>query len=156
MNEDTKESTAVETTGASDLTRRSFLDFVFSGSILLTAAAVFGAAIRFLLPHETAAVNRRRAFVADLDQIPVGSSVRRVLAGQAVLVIRTNSGFAGLSLNCTHKGCNVEWDEDKRVVVCPCHAGFFDLQGNVLGGPPPRPLKKFTVKIISNKVYIED
>ena len=41
------------------------------------------------------------------------------------------------------------------MVVCPCHDGFFDLRGNVLGGPPPRPLKSFDVKVIGDRVYIE-
>jgi cytochrome b6-f complex iron-sulfur subunit len=137
------------------MTRRSFLDVIFSGSILLTLVTFIGAALKFLLPPESSALGGKRVLVGELDQIPVGGSVRRVLAGQGVLIVRTRTGFAGLSLNCTHKGCNVEWDEEKKVVLCPCHGGVFDLQGNVLSGPPPRPLKRYRIKILDNKVYVE-
>lgn len=135
--------------------RRTFLDLVFSSSILLTVLAIVGVVWRFLWPRSLV-FGGRKVFVGSLDQIPIGGSVRKVINGQGVLVVRTKTYFAGLSLNCTHTGCNVKWDAEREVIVCPCHGGFFDLYGNVLGGPPPRPLKQFIVSVLENKVFIED
>lgn len=142
-------------TGGDQLTRRTFLDLFFAGGILITVAAVVWAVVRFLLPHESPFTKGGKVPVGELDQIPVGGSVRRAVGGRGVLVVRTRTGFAGLSLNCTHKGCNVEWDPDRKVVVCPCHGGTYDLQGNVLDGPPPRPLKRYKISVLGEKVYIE-
>ncbi|MCS7010107.1 MAG: Rieske (2Fe-2S) protein [Anaerolineales bacterium] len=44
---------------------------------------------------------------------------------------------------CTHLHCRVNWVEEKRAFVCPCHDAAFDIDGNVLGGPPPRPLDRY-------------
>ena len=44
---------------------------------------------------------------------------------------------------CTHLGCTVNWKEDERVFLCPCHDASFDAEGAVIDGPPPRPLDRF-------------
>jgi menaquinol-cytochrome c reductase iron-sulfur subunit len=49
---------------------------------------------------------------------------------------------------CTHLGCNYFLDKEKKVFRCPCHTGYFDIKtGQVLGGPPPRPLDALQVKV---------
>ena len=53
------------------------------------------------------------------------------------------------SATCTHLGCQVRWDADTTRFRCPCHGGVFDAQGNVVEGPPPRPLDPVEVRIES-------
>ncbi len=48
-----------------------------------------------------------------------------------------------LSSRCTHLACQVNWREGVQVYICPCHDAKFSLEGEVLGGPPPRPLDRF-------------
>lgn len=55
---------------------------------------------------------------------------------------------------CTHLGCNYSLDEEKQVFRCPCHTGFFAIKtGEVLGGPPPRPLDTLEVKVENGILY---
>ncbi|HSK86899.1 MAG TPA: ubiquinol-cytochrome c reductase iron-sulfur subunit [Anaerolineales bacterium] len=49
-----------------------------------------------------------------------------------------------LNSRCTHLACTVNWSETDQVYLCPCHDASFGQQGEVLGGPPPRPLDRFT------------
>jgi len=49
-----------------------------------------------------------------------------------------------LNSMCTHLACTVNWSETDQVFLCPCHDASFGQQGEVLGGPPPRPLDRFT------------
>lgn len=49
-----------------------------------------------------------------------------------------------LNSTCTHLACTVNWSETDQVFLCPCHDASFGQQGEVLGGPPPRPLDRFT------------
>lgn len=49
-----------------------------------------------------------------------------------------------LNSRCTHLACTVNWKEDAQAFICPCHDGKFSKDGQVLGGPPPRPLDRFT------------
>jgi len=65
--------------------------------------------------------------------------------GQNVLV---------LSDVCTHLSCRVTWQGDRNEYVCPCHDGFFDIVGEVISGPPPRPLNQFQSKIENGQIMI--
>ena len=49
-----------------------------------------------------------------------------------------------LNSRCTHLGCTVNWKEEAQAFLCPCHDAKFSKQGVVLGGPPPRPLDRYT------------
>jgi menaquinol-cytochrome c reductase iron-sulfur subunit len=49
-----------------------------------------------------------------------------------------------LNSKCTHLACTVNWSENDQVFLCPCHDAKFSPQGDVLDGPPPRPLDRFT------------
>jgi menaquinol-cytochrome c reductase iron-sulfur subunit len=49
-----------------------------------------------------------------------------------------------LSSRCTHLSCRVNWNQDAKVYICPCHDAKFSEEGAVLAGPPPRPLDRFT------------
>ena len=48
-----------------------------------------------------------------------------------------------LNSRCTHLGCTVNWSETDKVYLCPCHDAKFSEQGQVLDGPPPRPLDRY-------------
>ena len=52
-----------------------------------------------------------------------------------------------LSGTCTHLGCQVRWDAGSTTFRCPCHGGVFDVQGNVVAGPPPRPLDRVEARV---------
>ena len=45
-----------------------------------------------------------------------------------------------LSNVCTHLSCRVNWVEETQSFDCPCHDAKFDINGDVLYGPPPKPL----------------
>ena len=48
-----------------------------------------------------------------------------------------------LNSRCTHLGCTVNWSDPDKVYLCPCHDAKVGQQGEVLGGPPPRPLERY-------------
>jgi len=67
-----------------------------------------------------------------------------------------NGNFVVFSRVCTHLGCLVRWDEKKQQFLCPCHGGVFDPAGNVVAGPPPRPLEKLPVKVEDGVLYVKE
>jgi cytochrome b6-f complex iron-sulfur subunit len=90
-----------------------------------------------------------------LKEIPVGMTKDLVIRGVPSIIIHTrDKGFIALSRVCTHLGCLVNFHKERQILICPCHAGIYDLEGNVISGPPPRPLDKFTVQVKGNDIVI--
>ncbi|MBI5839795.1 MAG: ubiquinol-cytochrome c reductase iron-sulfur subunit [Chloroflexi bacterium] len=56
---------------------------------------------------------------------------------------------------CTHLACRVTWHSDQQHYISPCHDGHFDIMGNNVSGPPPRPLDEFVTKIEDGNLYIQ-
>ncbi|MCS7261638.1 MAG: Rieske 2Fe-2S domain-containing protein [Anaerolineae bacterium] len=76
----------------------------------------------------------------------------------AYAILEDSGDVVVLADLCTHLSCRVHWLPERNVFVCPCHDGIFDRQGNVLSGPPPRPLERFETKIEDGQlfIYVED
>jgi menaquinol-cytochrome c reductase iron-sulfur subunit len=69
-------------------------------------------------------------------------------ARTAVWLRRTGArDFTAFGLNCTHLGCPVNWRPGAELFLCPCHGGVYYADGSVAGGPPPRPLVRYGVRI---------
>jgi cytochrome b6-f complex iron-sulfur subunit len=49
----------------------------------------------------------------------------------------------------------VPWDEAQGRFACPCHASVFDITGQVLNPPAPRPLDLFVVSIQDGQVIVD-
>lgn len=74
--------------------------------------------------------------------------------GDATVVISYGGEVRAFSAVCTHLGCIVSWKKDEGIFFCPCHAGKFDPNGNVIAGPPPKPLLKYRVKVEGSKINL--
>jgi menaquinol-cytochrome c reductase iron-sulfur subunit len=65
------------------------------------------------------------------------------------------TSFRAFSGVCTHLGCSIGFDSEKKRFHCPCHHGLFDAQsGAVIGGPPPRGMDALPVKVENGEVHI--
>ena len=58
------------------------------------------------------------------------------------------------SPTCSHLGCSVRWDDERKQFLCPCHGGVYDINGKVIEGPPPRPLTRYRIKFEKEKLYV--
>jgi Rieske Fe-S protein len=73
----------------------------------------------------------------------------------SVYVLTENGrDYVALSNICSHLGCRVRWIEDQEQFFCPCHNGIFAKDGEVLEGPPPRPLDQFDVRVEDDQIQV--
>lgn len=80
----------------------------------------------------------------------------RTSVSYGVYVVRKDGNTVQVFSNvCTHLGCRVTWHPDIQHYVSPCHDGHFNLTGQVISGPPPRPLDEFTTKIENGNLFIK-
>ena len=71
-----------------------------------------------------------------------------------VFILRKEDGSVRvLSNRCTHLSCRVTWKEQQHDFLCPCHDGHFDIDGQVVAGPPPAPLQEFETKIEDGSLF---
>jgi len=85
-------------------------------------------------------------FAGSVDGSPV--------AGSAWLVKRTSGDTLAFDPRCPHAQCAYEATDDARF-ACLCHEAFFDLEGAVLSGPPPRPLDRFAVRDVDGRLELD-
>jgi cytochrome b6-f complex iron-sulfur subunit len=89
-----------------------------------------------------------------VDRFAPGS-VTAFPAGKFYLVRLDDGGFLALDRTCTHLGCTVPWRAEEGRFACPCHASTFDITGDVLGPPAPRPLDRYLVRIENDVVKVD-
>jgi Rieske Fe-S protein len=82
-----------------------------------------------------------------------GTVAGTTLAGSAWLVLREADELVAFDPSCPHADCAYELTDDKRF-SCLCHEAFFDLDGNVLSGPPRRPLDEYRVRVVDGRVEL--
>ena len=130
-----------------------------------TITAAIGAGLAallgtFALRPASAASRQRWIRAGATGDLKPGVPVPRVLsfsrvdgwyrerARQTVFVVWDGSaGVRAISATCTHLGCQVHWETEKKHFLCPCHGGVYDPSGRVVAGPPPRPLDTLEARI---------
>lgn len=131
------------------------------------------AAYLMLKPKSSGAENLVE--VADLADLPVGTPQevvyyrtridgwKRSREKATAWVVKTAEEKAiAFSPQCPHLGCIYHWEADRKDAqgqqaqsfVCPCHASSFSAQGEVLGGPAPRPLDRYVTRIEGGKLLV--
>jgi cytochrome b6-f complex iron-sulfur subunit len=106
---------------------------------------------------------RRRRATDDASTVIVAGPVDRFEPGSVTafpkgrfyLARLADGGFLALHRECTHLGCTVPWVATEDRFVCPCHASSFDITGDVLSPPAPRPLDIFPVRIENDIVKVD-
>ncbi len=64
--------------------------------------------------------------------------------------------YIALTTRCAHLGCPVRFVQASQRFICPCHGGVYDSLGQVIGGPPPRPLDRFYTMVQNGHVLVGD
>lgn len=138
------------------VTRRSLLDRVIMVGGGAWLVGISAPAAVYLWPATASGPSQDQIKVGSLSGWPVGEAKMTHNRGEPIVVIReTEEKIKAFSAICTHLGCVVKWDRGPGVLACPCHAGFFDANGQVISGPPPRPLKEYSVLVVDEQVIVK-
>ncbi len=137
------------------MNRRRFVNLFLGGSILGTAASLLYPVIRYLIPPRQAEAAAKKLAAARVGEIaPNSAKLFRFGSSPAILINTAEGELRAFSAVCTHLTCTVNYEADTGTLFCPCHNGRFDLAGNVVSGPPPRPLESFEVEVSGSDIYV--
>jgi nitrite reductase/ring-hydroxylating ferredoxin subunit len=130
------------------VTRREFCNF-----LALTSTALFVGAAGFA---GKAALDARSeptftpVLIQNASNMAVGSALNFAYPTEkdsAILVRVSETEYYAYGQKCTHLACPVYFEKQHERFECPCHEGAFDVKtGNVLYGPPPRPLDRIEIE----------
>lgn len=135
------------------VTRRDLLHFLVAGSgvIFLATGALA------ILGHLPKGPDVKAVSVAQVDEL--AENEWKVFDfpdqyAQGIIINLPGKGLVAYSDVCTHLSCAVLYDETTHKLHCPCHEGYFDpATGNVLAGPPTRPLPLIQLAIQNGTIY---
>ena len=152
---------------AEDISRRNFyVGAVYGMWAAISAALGIPALIYLFFPPK---VRKADEWIelGDVSKLSPGSPVEMVFRrnrvdgwkvisekGSAWVVKLADNNIVAFGPQCTHLGCAYHWDDASRTFICPCHTSSFAIDGKVLGGPAPRPLDRYEVKIDSGVLEI--
>jgi len=125
--------------------RRSFLTWFSSAALFGSAVISALANFVFLKPRATYGQPSRFS-IGKPDAYPSGARI--AIETRRICVAREGNQIAVISTTCTHLGCIVGVADTG--FACPCHGSRYDQDGNVTGGPAPKALPWYQVKLAPN------
>ncbi len=142
---------------AANSSRRSFLNKLWIVLGGLAFVEVVALVLAFFQPRKTgekAGDSEGILETGSMDKFAL-NSVTAFVRGKFYLARLEDGGFLALSRKCTHLGCTVPWSSKEMKFVCPCHASVYDMRGEVVSAPAPRPLDLHPVFIENNIVKVD-
>jgi Rieske Fe-S protein len=128
------------------LDRRGFLDSLLGAGFVSTLVAMAYPVWRFLIPPASGEPVTQSVVAAQASQVKPNSGMLFKFGSRPGLLVRTQEGeLQAFNAVCTHLDCTVQYKADTSQIWCACHNGLYDLSGNVVSGPPPRPLERLVV-----------
>lgn len=128
--------------------RRSFLDLILGAGFLSTLAAFVYPIARYLVPPLSGEPATSSVVAARASDLSPNSGIIFKFGSKPGILVRTPDGqWRAFSAVCTHLECTVQYRRDTSQIWCACHNGVYDLGGNVVSGPPPRPLEPLKVNL---------
>jgi cytochrome b6-f complex iron-sulfur subunit len=146
----------VESTLEPGPSRRSFINWLLGTSAGAFIVSVFYPVSRYLVPPpagESSAASVTLPIKGD-DVKPNTGQIFKFGSKPAILVRTPAGDLRAFSAVCTHLNCTVQYRPDLAEIWCACHNGHFDLKGQNVGGPPPRPLDAYVINVRGTQIVV--
>lgn len=138
----------------SRMNRREFLVFGWVSSLAVLFGQAGVAFIQFFKPRIASGAFGTRILAGRVEEFLPGT-VSHIQSGRFFISRTEDGGYLALWHRCTHLGCTVPWREDEQRFHCPCHSSIFDLVGEVISGPAPRPMDIFPITLVNGELLVD-
>jgi len=135
--------------------RRTLLRWLLGGGFTASVLSFLYPAVKFMNPPTVPEASTNEVSPGKVQSLKPNSGKIVKFGTRPALLIRVNeTEWRAYSAICTHLNCTVQFQDSTRQIWCACHNGFYDLNGKVVSGPPPRPLEEYAVHIRGEDVVI--
>lgn len=135
------------------ISRRKLIWFVWIGAIAVVIGEFIAGTFAFLWPKKKEAKGEKIFIAGKVNDFKVGEVI--YFRKERTYIQRMEEGFLAFSAVCTHLRCVVNWNDVHKRFECPCHGAKFNRFGEVLEGPPPRPLDLLKLMIVEGKLVVD-
>ena len=137
--------------------RRTFLKKLWKGLGAVAALEATAVFFGFLFSGKEEDVDSTTRQIIEAGNVNSfqPNTVTPFRGGRFYLARLEDGGFMALSLRCTHLGCSIIWEDDKKRFICPCHSSAFGINGEVQNPPAPSALDYYPVIIENGKVKVD-
>jgi cytochrome b6-f complex iron-sulfur subunit len=139
-----------------DPARRRFVNWWLGTTAGAFLVSVLYPVTRYLIPPQIAeSTTASVTLPVKLDEVKANTGQIFKFGNRPAIIVRTAAGeLKAFSAVCTHLNCTVQYRSDLGHIWCACHNGHFDLNGQNIEGPPPRPLDAFVVNVRGTQIVV--
>jgi Rieske Fe-S protein len=139
-----------------DAGRRRLLDWFLGTSLGAFVLSALYPLTRYLVPPRAGESTAASVTLAiKPDEVKPNSGQIFKFGSRPGILVRTAAGeLRAFSAVCTHLDCTVQYRPDIAHIWCACHNGHFDVNGQNIAGPPPRPLEAYVVHVRGNQIVV--
>ena len=135
--------------------RRSFLGWILGGGFVASIFSFVYPAFRFMNPPLLPEASTNEVAAGKVQDLKPNSGKIVKFGSRPALLIRVSeTEWRAFSAICTHLNCTVQYQDSTQQIWCACHNGFYDMNGKVVSGPPPRPLEEYAVHVRGEEIVI--
>jgi len=136
--------------GNRGVSRRKIIGYGWIAATTVIVGELIGGTFAYLWPKLRGEKAERLLIAGKVEDFQVGKMA--IFRKEKVFINRVDEGLLAMSAICTHLRCIVRWNGQKEIFECPCHGAEFNDVGEVLAGPPPRPLDIHPAQIVGGKL----
>jgi Rieske Fe-S protein len=135
--------------------RRNLLRWLLGSGFTASIISFLYPAIKFMNPPAVPEASTNEVAAGKVQDLrPNAGKIVKFGNRPALLVRVSETEWRAFSAVCTHLNCTVQYQDSTHQIWCACHNGFYDLNGKVVSGPPPKPLEQYTVHVRGDDLVI--
>jgi cytochrome b6-f complex iron-sulfur subunit len=135
------------------ISRRRLIGYAWIGASVVVIGELIGGTLAFLWPRRKQATGENIFIAGKVTDFKVSEVIP--FRKEKTFIVREEGGFLAISAVCTHLHCIVNWNQILKRFECPCHGAKFNQMGEVLEGPPPRPLDVYKLQIAAGNLVVK-
>ena len=141
--------------------RREALNYLLGAGVGALGIATLYPVVTYIIPPKASGAGTSSVSAAKVGELkPNQGKIFKFGNSPGILILKPGGdpasalGYVAFTAVCTHLNCTVQYRDDLKEIWCACHNGHFDLNGKVMSGPPPTPLKEFRVAIKGDEIFV--
>jgi cytochrome b6-f complex iron-sulfur subunit len=135
------------------MSRRRFMIYAWIGAAAIVVGELIFGTLAFLWPRRKGPKVETVFIAGKVSDFKVGQVTP--FRKERAFILRTEGGFLAISGVCPHLHCIANWNDIHKKFECPCHGAKFNEFGEVLEGPPPRPLDLYRLQIAAGNLVVD-